>query len=83
MVFDNQMLNQLQELSKLCETRPASMSQVLVSVRSIENELNSTVHNELTAAGIIEDQSRATIVSSNMPMEMSPTRKRWRANYES
>ena len=35
-VWYNKMLNELQELSKLCETRPASMSKVLSSVGIIK-----------------------------------------------
>ena len=79
----NQMLAEVHDISKLCESRPTSKGDILQKLRDIKNNLTTTVHNELVQAGIMDDESEAQIVSSNMPMELSPARKRYRASYES
>ena len=79
----NKMSSELTDISKLCESRPASMIVVLQQIRDIKNALTKTVHLELVEAGIVNDESEATIVSSNIPMELNPQKKRYKASYES
>ena len=79
----NKMSAELTDISKLCESRPASMIVVLQQLRDIKNTLTKLVHLELVEAGIVNDESEATIVSSNLPMELNPQKKRYKASYES
>lgn len=79
----NSMMAEVQDISKLCESRPASMTDVLQKLRDIKHELAKLVHLELVEAGIVNDESEAKIVSSNMAMELFPHRKRYKASYES
>ena len=78
----NQVLAEIHDLSKLCETRPASMEHVLLSIRTLKHELHSKIHTELMNSGVVTDESNAGMVSANMTSELSPLRKRWKSGYE-
>ena len=81
-VWYNKLQEEIKTISKMCETVPDQKDVVLEGLKKTRRNLEKITAERLETAGRITKNSNATIVSSNLPMETSPTKSRYKRAYE-
>ena len=79
----NEVKDEIQTVSKLCETVPDEKDGFLEYIRKRRRELQLKTADRMRVSGMIKTNLGSTIVSSNMPLETSPVRGRYLRGYES